>query len=153
MKKYYYGAVVFYLMALVLYIGYEYSQQRSELIERIDQRLILSASVTDQLLPSLLHTPDMRSGSISSAEDRHNRLVLSRFSETVNVKYVYSFVLEGGKVYFTSSSATPEELKSGEDISYYFDEYTDASPILFKAFETAFISRLRISRSVTLMPN
>lgn len=136
MKKYYYGAVVFYLMALVLYIGYEYSQQRSKLIEQIDQRLILSANVTDQLLPPSLHTPDSRAGSISSAEDLHNRLVLSRFSETVNVKYVYSFVLEGGKVYFTSSSATPEELKSGEDISYYFDEYTDASPILLKAFET-----------------
>jgi signal transduction histidine kinase len=136
MKKYYYGAVAFYLMAVIAYIGYQYTQQRSELIAEIDQRLIQCASVTDQLLPTSLHTPAMHAGSISPEHDLQNRLVLSRFAETMSVKYVYSFILEKEKIYFTSSSATREELKSGEDISYFFDEYTDASPILFKAFQT-----------------
>ena len=136
MKKYYYGAVVFYLIALIIYIGYQYTQQRSELIAHIDQRLIQCANVTDQLLPSSLHTPDTKAGSISADEDLKNRLLLSRFSQSVNVKYVYSFVLQDEKIYFTSSSATSEELKTGEDISYYFDEYEDASPILFKVFRS-----------------
>ncbi|HEX5330263.1 ATP-binding protein [Sulfuricurvum sp.] len=136
MKKYYYGAVAFYLIALFGYITYQYTTQRSELIAFIDKRLIQCASVTDQLLPPSLHTPETKFGSISPEQDRENRLKLSRFAESVTVKYVYSFVLQEGKVYFTSSSATAEELKSGEDISYYFDEYTDASPILLKAFQT-----------------
>uniref|UniRef100_UPI0025FB45EF hypothetical protein n=1 Tax=Sulfuricurvum sp. TaxID=2025608 RepID=UPI0025FB45EF len=137
MKKYYYGAVAFYLLALVSYITYQYSAQRSELITKIDQKLIQCASVSDQLLSSSLHTPDMNAESITSEQDLHNRLSLSRFAETMKVKYVYSFIIqEGNKVYFTSSSATPEELKSGDDISYYFDEYTETTPGLFKAFET-----------------
>lgn len=136
MKKYYYGAVAFYLMAVIAYIGYQYTQQRSALVAEIDQRLIQCARVTDQLLPPSVHTPEMNAGTVSPEHDRQNRLVLSRFAETMSVKYVYSFVLEKGKIYFTSSSATSEELKSGEDISYFFDEYTDASPILFKAFKT-----------------
>lgn len=136
MKKYYYGAVAFYLMAVIAYIGYQYTQQRSALVAEIDQRLIQCARVTDQLLPPSVHTPEMNAGTVSPEHDRQNRLVLSRFAETMSVKYVYSFVLEKGKIYFTSSSATSEELKSGEDISYFFDEYTDASPILFKVFKT-----------------
>lgn len=136
MKKYYYGAVAFYLIALFGYITYQYTAQRSELIAKIDQKLIRCASVTDQLLPPSLHTPDINAESISSEQDLYNRLALSRLSQSMNVKYVYSFILQEGKVYFTSSSATPEELKSGKDISYYFDEYTDISPLLLKAFET-----------------
>jgi len=136
MKKYYYGAVAFYLMAVVTYIGFQYTQQRSELIDEIDQKLIQCASVSDQLLPPSLHTLDMKAGTISPEQDLQNRLVLSRFAETMNVKYVYSFVLEKGKLYFTSSSATSEELKSGEDISYFFDEYSDEAPKLLNAFKT-----------------
>jgi signal transduction histidine kinase len=136
MKKYYYGAVIFYLLALLSYFTYQYVQKQSELRAQIDERLIQCAKVTDQLLPDSLHTPETKLGSITSEQDLQNRLVLSRFAHSVNVKYVYSFVYENEKVYFTSSSATPEELKSGEDISYFFDEYTSASPILKKAFET-----------------
>jgi two-component system chemotaxis sensor kinase CheA len=136
MRKYYYGAVAFYLVALLSYITYQYTAQRSELIAKIDQKLIRCASVTDQLLPSSLHTPEMNAQSISPKQDTRNRLALSRFSQSMNVKYVYSFILKEGKVYFTSSSATPQELKSGEDISYYFDEYTETTPLLLQAFKT-----------------
>ncbi len=136
MKKYYYGAVAFYLIALVSFISYQYTTHRSELIAQIDQQLIECASVTDQFLPPSLHTPVMNEDSISSEEDLHNRLALSRFAENMGVKYVYSFILQGEKVYFTSSSATAQELKSGEEISYYFDEYTETTPMLFKAFKT-----------------
>jgi hypothetical protein len=136
MKKYYYGAVAFYLMAVVVYTGYQYIQQRVKLIAEIDQKLVACAHVTDQLLPPSLHTPFMNVDSLSSEEDLQNRLALSRFSEAMGIKYLYSFVLEGGKVYFTSSSATPQELKSGNDISYFFDEYSNHSSKLLKAFET-----------------
>lgn len=136
MKKYYYGAVAFYLIALVSFISYQYTAHRSELISKIDKQLIECASVTDQFLSPSLHTPDMNKDSVSSDQDLHNRLILSQFAQNMGVKYVYSFILEGGKVYFSSSSATPQELKSGEDISYYFDEYTETTPLLFKAFKT-----------------
>lgn len=136
MRKHYYGALLFYLVALFGYITYQYTTQRSELIASIDKRLIQCANVADQLLPSTLHTSTTKAGSITAEEDRNIRLKLSRFSQSVNVKYVYSFVLEEGKVYFTSSSATPQELKYDENLSYFFDEYSDASEILLKAFKT-----------------
>ena len=136
MKKYYYGAFGFYLIALVSYITYQYAAQRSDMIALIDKRLIQCASVSNQLLPESLHTPQTKAGSITASQDRENRLKLSHFSQIVNVKYVYSFVIQDGKIYFTSSSATPDELKSGENISYFYDEYTNASPLLLKAFQT-----------------
>lgn len=136
MKKHYYGAVLFYLIALFGYIAYQYTTQRTVLIESIDKRLIQCASVTDQLLPPTLHTPATQTGSITPEEDRNIRLKLSRFSQSANVKYVYSLVLQGGKIYFTSSSATPDELKNNKNISYFFDEYSDVPPIVYKTFNT-----------------
>ena len=135
-KRFYYGAIVFYLIALVSYISYQYRQARTDLNAQIDQRLIKSATVGDQFLPSSLHTPSMKADTLSAKEDLQHRLALSKFAETMNVKYIYSCILQEGKVYFTSSSATPQELKSGEGISYYYDVYDDASPVLVKAIES-----------------
>ncbi|MCX6074474.1 MAG: ATP-binding protein [Campylobacterales bacterium] len=135
-NKLYYSAALFYLIALISYISYQYMQQRSELIEQIDTRLIECATLTDQFLSPSLHTPSMNANTLSPKQDVQNRLRLSKFSESMHAKYVYSFILQNGKIYFTSSSATPQELKTDQNISYYFDEYTDASPILYNAFKT-----------------
>lgn len=135
-KKAYAGAVLFYLIALLLYVSYDYTQQRSALIARIDTRLILCATVADQLLPPSLHTLGMKVDTLSPEQDLHNRLVLSKYAHSMGVKYVYSIILQDEKIYFTSSSATPEELKTGEGISYYYDIYDDASPLLLKALST-----------------
>jgi signal transduction histidine kinase len=135
-KRLYLGAVAFYMIALFSYISYGYTQQRSALIAQIDKRLIESARVTDELLPSSLHSVGMKADSLSAQEDLHNRLLLSKFSETMGVKYVYSIILQNGKLYFTSSSATCEELKTGKGISYYYDMYDDAPPVLIKAMLT-----------------
>jgi hypothetical protein len=136
MKKYYYSAVIFYLVSLSLYVTLQYYEQRSALMSHIDERLIQSANVTDHLLSPQLHTPDTNAGTLSPEQDRQNRLLLSKIAQSMKVKYVYTFVKEGEKVYFTSSSATPEELKSGKNISYFFDEYTDPSAVLMSGFKT-----------------
>jgi len=135
-KKFYYSAIVFYLIMLVSYVSYQYMQDRTSLFEQIDQKLIKSAMVGDQFLPISLHTPNMRGDTLSATEDLRNRLALSKFSETMKIKYVYSCILQNGKIYFTSSSATPTELKTGEGISYYYDIYDDASPMLVKALQS-----------------
>lgn len=136
MKKYYYGAVVFYFFALSVYITSQYVEQRSALIAQIDERLIQCAKVTNYLLSPQLHTPEMKEGAITPDQDRQNRLLLSKFAQSVNVTYVYSFIEQDGKIHFTSSSATAEELKSGEDITYFFDEYEEITPKLMEAFST-----------------
>lgn len=135
-KRAYAGAVLFYLIALLSYVSYDYMEQRSELMAKIDTRLILCATVADQLLSPSLHTIGMKAGTLSPAQDLHNRLVLSKFSESMGVKYVYSLIIQDKKIHFTSSSATPKELKTGEGISYYYDVYDDAPPMLLKAVLT-----------------
>lgn len=136
MRKYYFGAALFYLVSLISFITYQYVTHRTELIDAIDRKLIECATVGDQFLSPSLHTNDMNADSVSAEQDRQNRLALSRFAENMGVKYVYSFIQQGDKIYFTSSSATSAELKNDENISYYFDEYTETSPFLIKAFET-----------------
>ncbi len=136
MRKYYYGAVVFYLLSVISYLSFQYVGQRSELMKSIDRRLMQSALIANQLLPESLHRGNITSDAVDPKEDLKNRLTLSRFAQTMEIEYVYSFILKGGKLYFTSSSATPDELKNGEDISYYFDEYTEKTPILIDTFKT-----------------
>ncbi|HOI84362.1 MAG TPA: hypothetical protein PKW30_08615, partial [Campylobacterales bacterium] len=50
-------------------------------------------------------------------------------------EYVYSLVQQDGKIYFSTSSATEEEIKK-ESYSKFYEEYKDASDGLKEAFKT-----------------
>lgn len=74
--------------------------------------------------------------SVSTTEDEQNRLRLSALSEELKIKYIYSLIQKDDKILFTVSSATKEELRTNENISYYFSEYSDAPPEVVKALQT-----------------
>lgn len=78
----------------------------------------------------------MLPGDVSAAESRSNAAKLSEFTRIRDVVFIYSLVLRNNKIHFTASSATDEELNSGEGITYYFDHYEDVAPEVFDVFNS-----------------
>ncbi len=136
MKKYTILAVIFYFLGLLAYIGVKYHYETEKLVEDNYNTLIKAAAIADIYLPASLHTPHMNQQSISDIEDESTRIALSRAAEQFGVKYIYSFVLDQGTVRFTSSSATPEELKTKEGLSPFWSIYDEPSLMLLKSFRT-----------------
>lgn len=136
MKKYTYLAVMIYLIGLSGYIGFKYHHKSENLTNQNYQTLLQAASLANIYLPDKLKESNLTQQSLSPEEDTKTRLALSDVAAQFGIKYIYSFYLNGDIVHFTSSSATPEELKSNEGLSYYWDVYDDASENLLKAFKT-----------------
>ena len=63
-------------------------------------------------------------------------LALSEFTDQSDITYVYTLIKRDDKILFTSSSATPEERESGEQLSFFYDHYDDVDPGVFEVFKT-----------------
>ncbi len=123
------------LITSIFYTIYFYSKVKEESIRGIDNILITSAKAANRILGESFHERAKEEFSINSEEDYQNILKLTNIAKDNNLNYVYTFIEYKGKVYFTSSSSTDEELKN-KSYDTYFNEYTDASPKLFEAFRT-----------------
>lgn len=104
-------------------------------LKAVDGIMISCARGTDYILGPSFHSRAKKADSISPEEDYENILKLTSFAKDNNMACVYTMVLVNGKVYFTSSSATDEELKK-KTYDTYFTEYPEASPVLFNVFKT-----------------
>jgi methyl-accepting chemotaxis protein len=104
--------------------------ERSALIGRaLDERLLIAARATE-LAVAAAHSAELRSDR-PMAQDAFEAFArrLSAFADAGGLKYVYSVVAEGDRLYFSTSSATPEEFADGS-WSKQFDPYDDPPPEL-----------------------
>lgn len=62
--------------------------------------------------------------SIPAAEHYQNVIKLSNFAKNVKAYYVYTYVEKDGKIYFTSTSATDDQIKKNEYDTFFY-EYGD----------------------------
>jgi len=130
-----YLAVFIYLAWIAFFTYSDYQQKKTELSQNLDSELIRAASTLPLLLPKGLHHQDMRIEDLSKAQDMEHILSLTEFVRHRPIVFLYSIILRDGKVYFTSSSATEEELESGQGYVSYFDHYDDVDSGVFKIFE------------------
>lgn len=115
--------------AIVSFTGYIYHVQKKSIMRNIEDRLYAGAAAIPFLLAEDLQD---RTG-LTEAEHLRNVLTLSRYAKQLKLTYLYTMVQSDGKVFFTSSSATDEELKEGS-FDTFMTEYEDASPELRRAF-------------------
>jgi len=73
-------------------------------------------------------------GEISKDEDINNTFILTKLANNEGVRYVYSMIEKNGTIYFTSSSATKEEIRKG-DLTSFMVEYPEASYKLRHIFD------------------
>ncbi|PHS25614.1 MAG: diguanylate cyclase [Methylophaga sp.] len=129
-------AVAIYILWVFTFAYYSFSQEKSALYVALDQKLEMAALTASLLLPDKLHHQNMADGQLSDQEDTQNRLTLSNYTDSTDIVYLYSLILRDNKILFTSSSATPQERQSSEELSDYFDHYDDADPRIFEIFDT-----------------
>ncbi len=126
------ASLAFYALGIVAFVYYDYTQAKNAAIESLDQRLRTGASAVSAILGNSYHANTSRRG-ISELEYLDLVHRLTRLADVSGLAYVYSVVLKGDDIYFTSSSASPEEL-ADESFSKFMDLYDDASEVLKQAF-------------------
>ncbi|MDD4948049.1 GGDEF domain-containing phosphodiesterase [Sulfuricurvum sp.] len=128
------GTFILFALAVVAFNYYEYQQNKIELYRQIDEKLLASAEGASLVLSTDFYARAIDASSISTNEDEHNIDRLSHFAKAMQVVYVYTMIQKSDKIYFTASSATDEERKSGINLTRYFDNYNDASDTLKNVF-------------------
>jgi len=119
-------------ISVVSYINY--TLNKNLLYKNVDEKLKSVALNTPLFLDE--NTQDKAfKNNITPNEDMKNILALSKLTDNSKVAYVYTMVKKGDDVYFTSSSATKDELKKDE-ATKYLDKYDEATQLLKDAFET-----------------
>jgi len=130
------AAFILFTLAVTLFSYYEYRQNKMELYRQIDEKLLASAEGASLVLPPDFYNRAVDPSSITQGEDDSNIDRLSRFAKGQKVVYIYTIIQKNGKIYFTASSGTEEERKSGINLTRYFDTYDDASNELKNVFHT-----------------
>lgn len=130
------AAFSLFLLGIALFGYLEYQRNKEKLYRDIDAKLLTSAKVTENLLTPAFHDRALTPSSLSAAEYDRNIARLSDLAKKMEVIYLYTMVQENGKIYFTASSATDEERKTGINLTHYFQHYEDASDTLKQVFQT-----------------
>jgi diguanylate cyclase (GGDEF)-like protein/PAS domain S-box-containing protein len=131
-----YIAVIVYLIWVSVFVGTNYFSEKDRLYRSLDVQLDTAAASLPLLLPESFHHQSMQPGGLTQQQSLELTLKLSDFTRIRDVIYFYSLVLRDGKVYFTASSATDEEIEAGEGGTYYFDPYDDVDPGVFEVFRS-----------------
>lgn len=126
---------VLFMAGVSLFSVLSYNTEKTMLYQQLDSRLYAAAKGQTLLLAPDFHDRALTPTAITPAEDITNIDRLSRFSEASQMSYVYTLIEKEGKIYFTASSATDEERKTGKNMTRYFDEYEDVSPSKRKAIQ------------------
>ena len=119
--------MIIYLIGVVVFVIAVSYIDRNKILQNIDETLLHSARSVRYILPEDFHDRAVAKGAISDSENIGNIRMLSDFARVEELSYLYTAVIREGVVYFTSSSATEEDVKKN-DLPYYWQEYPEATP-------------------------
>jgi signal transduction histidine kinase/CheY-like chemotaxis protein len=119
--------MIFYLVGVVIYALFVSYFDRNKIIRSIDERLLYAARNVKFILPDDFHDRAVTAGAISDSENTRNIAMLSDFAKISNLSYLYTTVVRDGKVFFTSSSASDEDIRK-KNLPYYWQDYPEATP-------------------------
>ena len=123
-------AVLVNLIASVIFSFFSYQNEKTLLIRNIDNQLTVSAASLPAILGNAYH--DRTAIPDTEFYDLVQRL--SQYADQAGITYLYTMVERQGKIYFTSSSATAEELRTNS-FDEYWTEYEDPSDLLLETFK------------------
>ena len=123
------------LLTSVVYTVYYSSKIKEQEIKAIDKMMISCAIGVEHILEPSFYDRAKNADSISKKEYYENMVRLASFAKDNELSCVYTLVLVDGKVYFTSSSATDEQLHK-HTYKPYFSEYKCDSNVVLNVFKT-----------------
>ncbi len=131
-------SVLIYLCGVIFYCLWTYNIQKKEIIAQVDQKLTQAARSIDYLIPMGYHDRAIGPDSISKIEYLEVMELLNKSAENTGVIYIYSVARCNNKIYFTSSNATNQEMLTGENLTYYWQAYSEADTAFYNAFNRNF---------------
>jgi diguanylate cyclase (GGDEF)-like protein/PAS domain S-box-containing protein len=123
-----YIAVLVYIAWIVVYLAWDYQQEKERIYQKIDSALITNALAAPLLLPDGFHHKGMQPGDIDPADDLENTLKLTEYTRNSEAIYIYTLVKQEDKIYFSSANVTDTELEASKDLYNYYLLYDDADP-------------------------
>ena len=131
-------ALVVYLLGVFLFTGYAYVTSKNMLLNATDEKLKNAAYSVPSIVGTAYHVgADKKELSKASYIEIMNALY-GAIKDT-DIEYTYTMLKSGGKILYTSSSASPEDVAT-EDYDDFLSEYDDASLALQQAFDTSDIT-------------
>lgn len=126
-------SLMVYLLAISAYVYYQYQQTYQAKLAQVDQQLINAVKAIPYLLGETYH--DNITGPQHLPRTDYLNIVkkLSLYAKDLKLQYLYSMILVDGKVHFTSSSYTEDDLLRGQ-LSYFYDYYPEATAANKAAF-------------------
>jgi len=113
------AAVCIYLVGIVVVSAISYLVERQRYLEDIDARLYAAASNLPSLLAPDFHDIARTSDAISPAQDRLNQELLNSHARSADMTYIYSYVMVGDMIYFTSCNYTEEDVANDQIVTYW----------------------------------
>lgn len=121
------GPLLVYLFVVLAVSLASFRTTRAQLLASLDGRLLAGARSFRFLVAEDFHDRARGPGGILPEEDSQNIQALTEYVDQVGVRYLFSLAREGGELYITSSSATSEEVRTGQEVRY-FTAYAEAAP-------------------------
>ena len=129
-------AIGLYLVSVIILGFVNYKIEEKKLNGIVNQQLVMAARNVPLILPKNFHHHAMKEKDLTVQQHLENIEKLSQFTALTNISYIYSLIKQGNNIVFTSSSATKEELISGEGLSLFFSVYDDIDPRVYDVFKT-----------------
>ncbi len=128
------STITFYLIALSVYAFWHYTQDKAEILENIDTKLYSCAIALKHILPDDFHDRAIDEHAISIEEDAYIVRKLMKLTEETDIKYIYTVIKKGDKLFFVADMILDAETERG---TLYFYDYTDeADKSFFAAFDS-----------------
>lgn len=135
-KKLLIFTLTIYTMCILIFFLNEIIRSKQAILSEVDAKLRSAAVTVNYIIPIEFQDVSKNKVSVTPDIDKNNTLGLAKYADEVGVKYIYSFVMIGDKIYFTSSSSTKEEIAK-DDVLPYMTEYKDASTALKRLFKSS----------------
>ncbi|WP_419571294.1 EAL domain-containing protein [Rheinheimera sp.] len=126
-------SLLVYMAAVSIYCYQHYQHNYQSRLAQVDQKLLDAAQAVPYLLGENYHSGIQGAQHISRSRYLELAKNLSDYAKKLQIQYLYSMVLVDGKVHFTSSSYTEDDLLKGQ-LSYFYDYYPEATEANKAAF-------------------
>lgn len=115
-------AVAFYLSFVMIFILFMKAQAGKFILADIDRRLLIVAKSIPLILPGDYHDRAVDPGAISKKEWNAVEIKLTDLASASGVKYAWTDILDGDRVFMTSCNRTEQTERAGLEL-YYFMPY------------------------------
>ncbi len=128
-----FGTALLILMLLLSVLSsYHYYENRNQVLERVDHQLYAGAMAARYAVGDIAHDSNYQEQTTAPVNYRRDVMTLTNLCRDLDLEFLYALVERQGKMYFSLSSLSADDLQTG-DYYHYFNHYYSVVPDDFLA--------------------